>query len=479
MRKILFLSLIALGVSNLKAQSTDGFCGTLQTEEDLAWLRAYQSSYVPGEFSRGGSTYYIPTKVHIVGTDEGSGYYNLSYLFQAFCELNEKFAETGFIFYIYEDINYIDNSDYYEHNFLDGGEMMEDYNVNDVANIYFVADPAGNCGYFSPSEDAVAIRNSCGLPGNTTIAHEFGHFFSLPHTFYGWEWGTPDDEDQEWVNGDNCNSSADGFCDTPPDYLPYRWFCPGPEQTDPFGETFFSDGTLYMSYANDECATRFSEEQMEAMRANLLGPRNDFLDFPEPVYVDVTETPVPLSPPNLALENYYNYVELQWSSAAGAAEYHLQISFSPSFSAIAADVITSDTSYIITELAEDKTYYWRIRPLAPANTCEATSLAWSFNTGTLTMTDVATTDLFESLTVYPNPAVAGQAIQIGYSAAVSEDAEIELVDYTGRLVATDGFTIVSGNQTYTFEIPAVSEGFYLVRIRSGNQTENIRLFIAE
>jgi len=95
------------------------------------------------------------------------------------------------------------------------------------------------------------------------------------------------------------------------------------------------------------------------------------------------------------------------------------------------------------------------------------------------MTDVATTDLFESLTVYPNPAVAGQAIQIGYSAAVSEDAVIELVDYTGRLVATDGFTIVSGNQTYTFEIPVVSEGFYMVRIRSGNQTENIRLFIAE
>lgn len=120
----------------------------------------------------------------------------------------------------------------------DGEDMMDENNVDDLLNVYFVSDPAGNCGYFSPSDNGVAVAKSCAMPGGTTIAHEFGHFFSLPHTFYGWEYGIPDDEDQEWVNGANCNSAADGFCDTPPDYLDYRWNCPGPLQTDPNGDTF-------------------------------------------------------------------------------------------------------------------------------------------------------------------------------------------------------------------------------------------------
>mgnify|MGYP000043822657 FL=1 len=53
----------------------------------------------------------------------------------------------------------------------------------------------------------------------------------------------------EKVDGSNCEYAADGFCDTPPDYLAYRWTCNQSTGTsfgtmlDPNGESFKSDAT--------------------------------------------------------------------------------------------------------------------------------------------------------------------------------------------------------------------------------------------
>ena len=480
MRKLVLLVSISVSMLATQAQTpASGYCGTQQTEADLVWLREFQAHNTPGEESRGGSTYYIPTKEHIVGNDEGTGYYNLNYMYQAFCELNERFAETGFIFYIFEDVNYIDNTDYYEHNFLDGGEMMDEYNVNNVLNVYFVSDPAGNCGYFSPSDDGVAVAKSCAMPNGTTITHEFGHFFSLPHTFYGWEWGTPDDEDQEWVNGANCNSSADGFCDTPPDYLPYRWNCPGPLQTDPFGDTFYADGSLYMSYSNDECTSRFSEEQMDAMRANLLGPRNNFLDWPDPAYAEITGTATLISPSDLAVDVYFNYATLEWTAVPGATEYHLQLAFSPSFSAIAADVITTETTHTFTDLAGDKKYYWRVRPLAPANTCAEPSLARSFTTGNMEWSDVLESNVFNSISVYPNPASVASTVTVNYNLSAASEVMFGWYDLTGKLLAEELINSNSGSNVLSLPTPQAASGIYMLRVQVGNHTETIAISLGE
>lgn len=78
MRKLLLFIPLITGLLSLNAQTQ--YCGTLQTEEDLQWLRNHQQNYVPNEDNRGGTTYYIPVKVHVVGSDEGTGYYNLSYI---------------------------------------------------------------------------------------------------------------------------------------------------------------------------------------------------------------------------------------------------------------------------------------------------------------------------------------------------------------------------------------------------------------
>lgn len=476
MKKLLFVIPLLAGLMAGNAQTQ--YCGTTQTEEDLQWLRNFQQNYVPDEENRGGTTYYIPMKVHIVGNDEGTGYYNLTHLYTQICELNEHYAPTGFVFYIYGDLDYIDNTDYYEHDWFDGSNMMDENNVNDLLNVYFVADPAGNCGYFSPSDNGVAVAKSCAMPGGTTVAHEFGHFFSLPHTFYGWEWGTPDDNDQEWVNGANCNSAGDGFCDTPPDYLSYRWNCPGPLQTDPHGETFYSDGTFYMSYSNDACTDKFSDEQQAAMIANLLGPRNNMLDFPTPTYVDLTTTADPIVPANNAIGMYPNYTYIEWTPVAGATQYHLQLAFSAGFSAIALDIVTTDNFYEARELLGDKKYYWRVKPLAPLNTCEPTSLAYSFTTGN-TFSTIAESEMFDHLSIFPNPVTSGNQVNISYRSAESFSGTLEVLDITGKVLVAQELNVIAGAATIPVNMPAVAQGVYFIKISNNNKSELVQFIVAD
>lgn len=476
MRKIQLFIIIVSAFVTLNAQGQ--YCGTLQTESDLTWLRNFQQNYSPDNGERGGTTYYVPMKVHIVGNDAGTGYYNLNYLFQAVCELNEHFAATGFVYYIYGELDYIDETDYYEHNFMDGGNMMDENNVSNLLNVYFVADPAGNCGYFSPSDNGVAVAKSCALPGGTTIAHEFGHFFSLPHTFYGWEYGIPDDTDQEWVNGANCNSAADGFCDTPPDYLPYRWNCPGPLQTDIHGDSFYSDGTFYMSYSNDACTDKFSDEQQDAMIANLTGPRHAMLDFPTPVYVDLTTLATPVTPDDLAIGLFPDYTYIEWTPVEGATQYHLQLAFSASFSAIAEDIITTNNYYEARELLGDKKYFWRVRALAPLNTCEPTSIARSFTTGNV-LSDIQETEMFNHLSVYPNPVHSNSEVFINYTSTNNFNGSIEVVDITGKRIAEQTANFVAGNKTIGIKLPSVNQGVYFIKLQSNNQSEVIKFVVTE
>lgn len=70
MKKLLFVIPLLVGIMAGNAQTQ--YCGTTQTEEDLQWLRNFQQNYVPDEDNRGGTTYYIPMKVHIVGNDESA-----------------------------------------------------------------------------------------------------------------------------------------------------------------------------------------------------------------------------------------------------------------------------------------------------------------------------------------------------------------------------------------------------------------------
>ena len=148
----------------------------------------------------------------------------------------------------------------------------------------FVNDPAGACGYYSPFRDAIAIRKSCSAPNSTTLVHELGHFFSLPHTFNGWENGAvPTNPEKVTRTGPsaNCSSTGDKFCDTEADYQGERWFCPYNDiKFDSNNDQYHPDSSIYMGYASDECMTRFSNMEIAAMQFNQSTRTNLTASFP-------------------------------------------------------------------------------------------------------------------------------------------------------------------------------------------------------
>ena len=374
MKKYVFTLLSAFLYSATFAQQSD-YCGTVMPDDMKTWLKNYklQNPHIAHKQALDTTLYFIPIKAHIVGNDQGGGFYPVSSLLDAMCYLNEQFEQVGFYFYLYGNINYIKNSVLYDHT-SNVGTIVSGHNVNGAVNIYFVNDPNGNCGYFTGWRDFIAIAKKCGGSQNSTVAHEIGHYFSLPHTFSGWENRDASEAPKasdERVNGSNCVTAGDHFCDTPADYLSDRWSCPyNKTKNDYLGTPYNVDGTLFMSYANDACQDKFSAEQIDAMRSYLTtdSRRTPLLNHPEPVrdVVGASENVFPATGSS-GIPN--TYVNLKWRKAEAATHYNVVVRYFNGASNI-IDVVTSDTSLLLLNELNPNTYYrWRVRPFNAGHTC--------------------------------------------------------------------------------------------------------------
>ena len=108
-------------------------------------------------------------------------------------------------------------------------------------------------------QGAVYMGIACSGPGNTTLAHELGHFLNLPHPFDGtsgqpaavWaERVTRNPQEPPPRYSANCTTAGDRFCDPRADYRDNRWNCPDPSALlDINADPFNPDETLYMSYS--------------------------------------------------------------------------------------------------------------------------------------------------------------------------------------------------------------------------------------
>jgi len=67
--------------------------------------------------------------------------------------------------------------------------------------------------------------------------------------------------------------------------------------------------------------------------------------------------------------------------------------------------------------------------------------------------------------IYPNPASESFTVQFNSDKAYS-NAEIELMDMTGRVVGRKNLEITEGNNTYVYTPLNYSAGTYTVRIKS-------------
>ena len=341
--------------------------------------------------------------------------------------------------------------------------MMLANNVPGALNSYFAANVADNCGYNLPYA-GVALAHGCSGPNDHTWAHEVGHALSLPHPFIGWENKvynianpTPDFvtydytyfhdslETQipapldtalvEYLDGSNCTIAADLICDTKPDYLSYRWDCDGlgnslAQQKDPAGATFYSDGTLFMSYSDDKCSNRFSDDQIAIMRATLLTEKTDWLTN-DPPEGDITESPELLAPIGGQLSPV-NGTTLQWTAVPNATHYAVQVSRFASFNVKELDIVTTNTSHTLGQLPNNLTWYWRVRPFNNWFACTEMTSSATFKTSNTISASEPDTDGWRC---YPTLLAPGQPLTLEIPESwQGRQTKCVVYDATGRAI---------------------------------------------
>ena len=485
MKRFVLLFSLCLIIGVITAQTSADFapCGTAPIKTE--WLRKYQANR--DAYPKSDEILYIPVTVHIVGKETGTGYFAVEDVLAAFCTLNEDFVGADIQFYIAGEFNYINNNDYYEYESFDVGNMMMDENdVPNTINSYIVLNPAGTCGYNYPGSGRVALNKGCLQPTDHTWAHEIGHDFSLPHTFFGWEYidedanfyePAPEILDVGWaelevekVDGSNGFTAADGFSDTPADYLAFRWACDSEglsdqTQLDPDSVQFVSDGAFFMSYAGDACMNRFSDEQIQAMRASILDQRPNLYSLESP-YLPVGTAPISvISPEENEVVPYFDEVSLEWEPVENATHYYVEITPNANFSFVLYDYIVEGNTLVTSDLKKNRTYYWRISPYNKQYTCTEPSQIFSFMTNDLT--DIPEVEGLLNFTLMPNPVSATQELIIHFGMEQSLDLQINLYSLAGQLLETTNFEAKTGNNTFIWEPLNFPPGMYFIGLESG------------
>lgn len=426
-------------------------------------------------------TIWVPMTSHLVYPEEGKPNFGEVDILRALCHLNENFSEVGIQFY-HSSFEYIFNDDYYDHGFSDGIQMMNENNIFGTANSYFVLSPAGNCGYFAPSGGAVAMAFSCSGAFDDTWAHEMGHYFSLPHTFRGWEGEDYVNNGQKAPNFINnrkvelaeddpdCLVSGDRFCDTPADYLSFRWTCNNNGlssvlQLDPDSTAFRSDGSYFMSYANSSCMNRFSPLQMEAMVANLQNTKSSQIDEDyEWVDVNTNETIMVSPVQDEVVES--STTTLTWNETGNAKHYLVEVSRFPGFNFLNAREYTDILSVDISNLQPDKTYYWRITPFGDSDFCTEKTEVKSFTTAFLPVAvEASEADNFK---LFPNP--SNGALTIDWSS--SDNFDVLFMNIYGQRVSSR-LQVANGSRI-VHDLPS---GIYLIEVTNKEKRTTKKIIV--
>ena len=506
--RALFLACVpfVFGGQAARAQSAvgDGYCGTGSAPAStLRWIEGLHASGVLNELAteQVQSTVFLPIKAHFIGTDAGTGRYTLEQLSRNLCELNNHYRNTGIQFFLRGDINYINSSAWYNlPSFATAGTINDLHNASRVINVYFcnlsVMQLCGFANFPGTGEPATTFRQgaiylsiACSGAGNSTWAHEMGHFLSLPHPFQTTS-DAPAAAGAERVTRlanevaprlpANCATAGDRFCDTPSDFRPDRWNCPGTNTTvrDINNDLFNPVGRYYMSYADDACQDSFSVQQKAAMKATVTvtpngqaGPRF-YLTSPaiDPYDTILDSRPTHLHPLNNSTNNVPN-LTFRWNRVPGATMYLLRISRQFTFTTLIEDRIVNDTTYQYTgsSLNPNVDYYWSVKAINHKVTCGSYSASttgnyWKFRTvGASNIQDMVTTADFR---FYPNPAGSdGGWIFLEESYAKDQQTQMEWLDIRGRIVHTQ---VLDGDGTHQALFPTggLAPGLYTVRLNN-------------
>ncbi len=478
-RIIFFTGIFAFIISSVLGQQLNP-CGTQMGRTQF--LKEFQAGKYPLVGTED-DWLIVPMAIHVTGENNGTGYTRTQLIGEAIHNMNAAFEQAQIQFFVSGSYHYIDNSIWHNHlSFGDGQEMMVQNNLPNVLNIYICAEAAGNCGYYSPWRDAIAINDDCLDGVNHTFAHELGHMLSLPHPFVGWE-GEEYDSTQptpnfirgtevEKVDGSNCAYAADGFCDTSPDYLSDRWSC-NPDglsnevQYDPDGASFRSDGSIIMGYSTGSCRTTFTPEQIAAMRANLLIARPEVLNNSRPYQPLPDCQTVRIVKPDMLDSVQYDDPEFVWNSIPYVDYYSIQISKNINFSDLLVDENITDTTYTLSGLELGRAYFWRISAYAAHAPCMKRSRNTWFYTGILSATINLDND--NSFEAYFN----GDDLVVDLENTTLRNGILFLYDLSGRRVWQSAMSTFNSQSRYNLAM--LPQGTYIIHLQTDGVTGATKL----
>ncbi|WP_157975835.1 zinc-dependent metalloprotease [Lewinella sp. IMCC34191] len=469
------------------------------------WLEAYHAGKIARR-PKSVEVQYVPVHLTLLGDDDGFGYADPLTVLKSFEFLNEDFAKINVRFFIDNEIDYLNSTAYYDHEFDGGNELMRNYNRDNMVNSYIVGRAAGACGYYSPSADGVVLDIDCINGIDRTWSHELGHFFGLRHTFYGWESFETNKavEDAyrdspapatlslngrtvevERVDGSNCQDAADGFCDTSPDYLPERWRCEADGNylhsfQDPDGTAFEVPASNIMSYAFDGCVEQFSEEQITAMNTNLGTNRIGLASTVVPEFTAAKAEDIDLlAPENFERVPYSDVVDLVWNRVPNADFYLVQVNSTGTFgNEVTYSFFTSDTTATVRDiLAPQKRYYWRVRPVNRYDVSGDFSATYQFFNGAVISTATMDPALDAAIAINPNPVAPGQSFLVTGNRLGHGTADWQLYDAAGRIAKEQRGIQVTGDLSATVPTNDLTPGIYFFRLSLEGRMVTRRLVV--
>lgn len=499
-----FSLLMLLFISHLAySQTFKGFCGTSLEDQAEIKARMLENRANLGHIfaSRSGAPTYVPITYHLVAKDDGTGRLKVTKVFENLCKINDVYKDQNIIFYL-KNINFINNTFLYDDPSSAFGESYaKQFNSKNRNAINLFCAKIANGGntdvlaFYTPGSDYLVTGIERGqLNDGYVLGHEIGHFFSLNHTFYGWEGTTyncnvPTPKSvfynnqnilveyvdrAKLLNGNQiCKLAADGFCDTPADYnLGFGFngcnynLC----AKDPLDVPLDPDEKNIMSYFLN-CHQYFSQEQKNAIAQDLLSSKRGFLRIP--VYnplPDVASNPIIVEPTNGTFTNYYDKVLMKWQAVPNATHYVIEygetvISVNPKY------LITTRTDTTLTFLPNKK-YAWRVFAYNPNSFCNALATPMTFTSGKF---NVATNDLNPDVISSHVYATGLNQFNLIINSNHNSEGGFKVFNAEGKLISNQILSINAGENNLTNTVP--NQGVYFYQLILGGYTKSGKIII--
>lgn len=449
------------------------------------------------------NTIYIPTTINLIADNNEEGAPNAAKAIEALCNLNSHYAPYGiqYFFNPNKPIQYIKHNPLYN----DAVAYLSDYAMGalkeyNVFNLYIGKNVSINIlGYYSLNYDFVWVKDDALGDEDKALPHEVGHFWTLAHTFSGWEnvnyqntflgQNAPSTIGGEIVENQardgyyaNCNRAGDGFCDTPADYFSFRKNCIETASViDPLGEVSYPNMNNYMSYFYPQCLNTFTPQQVNAIYASIIARGWQNIPRPQAVTLQNNFTSMMSPLPNESLNyNYNNPFHFVWKPTINALGYVFQLErINPDQSRDTIDSKFIEQNlfigkYISNKITQAGHYRWSLQAIDAYN-CSATNTTEYYDFY-INMNNIVTAiDEIEigqinahNITVFSNPIERGNDLFANISTPYNTNGNISLYDINGRTILKEQIELMADNDNI-FHCPntqTLSAGMYILQVKT-------------